>query len=73
LWKAFREYLQALFIAHRTYPVAYNKWIKEQIVNWLGKPDLYQKLLPILSIADIESDEMIRNAKALFELLNNLE
>ena len=48
--KAFREYLQALFITHRRYPIAYNKWIKEQVVNWLGRPDLYQKFLPILSI-----------------------
>jgi len=73
LAKAFREYLQALFITHRTYPIAYNKWIKEQIVNWLGKPRLYQKLLPILSIINIESDEMNRKGEMLLELLDNLE
>ena len=73
LGKAFREYLQALFITHRTYPIAYNKWIKEQIVNWLRKPILYQKLLPILSISNIESDEMNRKGKMLFELLDKME
>jgi predicted nucleotidyltransferase len=73
LGKAFREYLQALFITHRTYPIAYNKWIKEQIVNWLRKPGLYQKLLPILSIINIESDEMNRKGEMLLELLDNLE
>ena len=73
LVKAFHEYLQALFITHRRYPIAYNKWIKEQIVNWLGRPDLYQKYLPVLSISNIESDEMNRKAEMLFELLNNME
>jgi hypothetical protein len=70
--KAFREYLQTLFIAHRMYPIAYNKWIKEQIVNWLGKPGLYQKLLPILTISNMESDEMNGKAEMLFELLEEL-
>lgn len=73
LCKAFREYLQALFITHRTYPIAYNKWIKEQIVNRLRRPSLYQKLLPILSISNIESDEMNRKRELLFELLYNME
>jgi hypothetical protein len=73
LGKAFREYLQALFISHRRYPIAYNKWIKEQVVHWLGKPGLYQKLLPVLTISNIESDEMNRKAEMLFNLLNNME
>jgi hypothetical protein len=71
--KAFREYLQALFITHRRYPIAYNKWIKEQVVNWLGKPGLYQKLLPVLSVSHLESDEMNRKVEILFELLDNME
>jgi hypothetical protein len=71
--KAFREYLQALFITHRRYPIAYNKWIKEQVVNWLGKPGLYQKLLPVLSVRHLESDEMNRKVEILFELLDNME
>ena len=71
--KAFREYLQALFITHRTYPIAYNKWIREQIVNWLGRPGLYQKFLPVLSISNIESDEMNKKAALLFDLLDNME
>jgi hypothetical protein len=72
LYKAFQEYLQILFIANRTYPIAYNKWIKEQIVKWLGRPDLYPKLLPILSVNNIESDEVNGRAKMLRELLNDL-
>src|SRR5664279_4224974 len=53
LYKAFQEYLQTLFIANKTYPIAYNKWIKEQVVKWLNKPELYAKLSPILSVSNI--------------------
>ena len=28
LYKAFQEFLQALFVARRTYPLCYNKWIR---------------------------------------------
>lgn len=70
LCKAFQEYLQTLFIANKTYPVAYNKWIKEQVVKWLNKPELYPKLSPILSISNIESNEINDKTKMLRELLN---
>jgi len=72
LCKAFKEYLQTLFIANKTYPIAYNKWIKEQIVKWLDKPDLYPRLPPILSISNIESHEINDKAEMLRELLSNL-
>jgi hypothetical protein len=72
LCKAFQEFLQALFISHKTYPIAYNKWIKEQIVKWLGMPELYPRLSPILSVSNIESNEINTKANMLRELLNNL-
>ena len=72
LCKAFQEYLQVLFIANKTCPIAYNKWIKEQVVKWLNKPDLYPKLSPILSISNIESNQINDKVKMLRELLNNL-
>ena len=72
LCKAFKEYLQTLFIANKTYPIAYNKWIKEQVVKWLNKPALYPKLSPILSVSNIESNEINDKAIMLGELLNNL-
>lgn len=72
LCKAFQEYLQTIFIANKTYPIAYNKWIKEQVVKWLNKPALYPKLSPILSISNIESDEINDKAKTLRELLNDV-
>lgn len=69
LTEAFRKYLQAVFIAHKTYPIAYNKWIREQIVKWLNKPSLYPKLLPILSVSKIDSNEINEKAAVLRELL----
>jgi hypothetical protein len=72
LYKAFQEYLQTLFIASKTYPIAYNKWIKEQVTKWLNKPDLYPKLPPILSINNIESNEIKDKANDLRRLLNDL-
>lgn len=72
LYKAFQEYLQTLFIANKTYPIAYNKWLNEQVVKWLNKPDLYPKLSPILSVSNIESNEINEKAKMLRELLINV-
>ncbi|MFN8256787.1 MAG: hypothetical protein U0W24_13915 [Bacteroidales bacterium] len=72
LCKAFQEYLQALFIASKTYPIAYNKWIKYQVVNLLNKPELYPKLSPVLSVSNIESNKINDKVKLLRELLNEL-
>lgn len=72
LYKAFQKYLQTLFIANKTYPIAYNKWLKEQVVKWLNKPDLYPKLAPILSVTNIESNEIDEKAKMIRGLLTGL-
>ena len=69
LYKAFQEFLQALFVARRTYPLAYNKWIQEEVSEWLSLPELYKELPPILSIRKIESAELGQKAKALRILL----
>jgi predicted nucleotidyltransferase len=73
LYKAFQEYLQALFIAGKMYPIAYNKWIKEQVVNWLGEPALYSKLSRVISVSNIESNEIYDKARMLRTLLNNVK
>lgn len=72
LFKAFQEYLQTLFISKKVYPIAYNKWIKEQIVKWLNMPDLYPMLPPILSVGNIEGDELVVKASMLRQLLNGV-
>jgi predicted nucleotidyltransferase len=73
LYTAFQKFLQLLFISKRTYPIAYNKWVKHQIVNWLKMPELYLNLLPVISINKIESDEINQKALALGQLLNSIE
>jgi hypothetical protein len=69
LYKGYREFLQALFVAHSTYPIAYNKWIYEQVSEWLKLPDLYAELPRILSISKLDSDEIIGKGKRLGELI----
>jgi predicted nucleotidyltransferase len=69
LYKAFQEFLQALFIAHRTYPIAYNKWIRQQVEELLGQPELYRMLPPILQISQLESRELVEKAQLLSSLV----
>ena len=69
LYHAFGEFLQALFISRRRYPVAYDKWIKEQIVDLLGLPDLYPRLVRLFEISHFESDEIATKARELREMV----
>ena len=69
LYDAFREFLQALFIARRTYPIAYDKWIREQIEEILGLPDLYRQLPRLLEIHHLESQDIADRAASLWRLV----
>jgi predicted nucleotidyltransferase len=69
LYKAFREFLQALLISRRVYPLAYNKWVRLQVAKWLGEPDLYAQLPTILSITHFESAEITKKADDLRRLV----
>jgi predicted nucleotidyltransferase len=69
LYNAYREFLQALFIARRTYPIAYNKWIHEQVVEILDLPELYEQLPRLFEIKQFESYEIADKAKVLENLL----
>jgi hypothetical protein len=70
LYNAYQEFLQALFIARRTYPIAYNKWIREQIVEILGLPELYEQVTHLFEIKIFESTEIADKAKEVQELLD---
>jgi hypothetical protein len=70
LYNALGEFLQALFIARRTYPIAYNKWIHEQIVDILGLPELYAQLPRLLEIKQFESQEIAHKGAILEQLLD---
>lgn len=69
LYKSFQEFLQALFIARRVYPLAYNKWIRMQVEEWLGLPELYRALPPLISVQNIESSDVVDRARDLKGLL----
>lgn len=69
LYNAFQEFLQALFIYRRTYPISYDKWIKEQLVDILKKRKLYSELVRILEINKFESNEITQKSKVLQRLL----
>lgn len=69
LYNAYREFLQALFIARRTYPIAYNKWIREQVEEILGLPELYAQLSHLFEIKQFESYEIADKAKEVEQLL----
>lgn len=70
LYKAFQEFLQALFISKQVYPLAYNKWIQLQVEEWLRLPELYKELPQVISVSNIESEEVILKAKKLNDLLS---
>jgi len=68
LYNTCREFLQALFIS-RTYPIAHNKWIREQIVEILNLPQLYDRLPPLFEIKHFESPEIGEKAREVEQLL----
>lgn len=68
LYQAFQGFLQGLFISRRVYPIAYNKWIREQVEEILGLPQLYAQLPGILEIHDLQSRELIRKGENLRQL-----
>jgi predicted nucleotidyltransferase len=71
LHNAHQEFLQALFIARRTYPIAYNKWVREQVVDILGLPDLYPRLTQLFEIKSFESTQLADKARVLEQLLEH--
>jgi len=70
LYNAYQEFLQALFIARRTYPIAYNKWIHEQVAEILGLPELYEQLTHLFEIRKFESAEIADKAREVEDLLD---
>ena len=66
LYKAQQEFLQGLFIARRVYALAYNKWIREQVVEWLGLPDVFDQLMRLPAVSDEAGQR--RHAQAVRDL-----
>jgi predicted nucleotidyltransferase len=70
LYLSFQKFLQTIFIKHKTYPIAYNKWIKEQVVEILNLPQLYILLPGIIAVNMLETSEIVERAKALRTLVD---
>lgn len=70
LYDASKEFLQALFIRKKIYPIAYDKWVKKQIVETLQLPELYKDFASLYEIHKLESDELVRKSEKLHNLLN---
>jgi hypothetical protein len=66
----FQEFLQALCIARRTYPIAYDKWIREQIEEILGLPELSRELPGMFEYRRFERDELTAKPRTLERLLH---
>lgn len=69
LYNGYRDFLQAIFIGRRTYPIAYNKWVREQLEELLGLPELYDQLRHLFEIKDFASTEIGTKAKEVEQLL----
>ena len=69
LYRAYKEFLQALFIYHSVYPIAYNKWIEEQLVEILQLPALYKELTHLFEIQTFEGNDIERKSEVLYGLL----
>lgn len=72
LYHAFEEFLQALFISRRVYPIAYDKWVREEVVEILGLPEVYQRLPRLLEVQPFEGQRVAENARALEALMQEL-
>jgi len=66
---AFSWFLLALHVKHRTYPISYDKWIREQVVDNLSLPQLYERLPHLFEIHHLESRELEQKASDLRELV----
>lgn len=66
LLEAHRIFLQHIFIQKRKYPIDYAKWLKEQCVQILNMPRLYQELLEVIN-------EIELTKKGIFEKSDLLE
>ena len=70
LYKAYREFIQALFIARRTYPISYTKWIREQLLDRMALPEVYDELPRILEMTRLEGADITHNADRLRRLVD---
>jgi predicted nucleotidyltransferase len=67
-YRAFQGFLLGLHVSRRTYPLAYNKWIREQVAGTLGLPELYEQLPRLFELDRFESRALETKANDLRRL-----
>jgi hypothetical protein len=67
-YRAFQGFLLGLHVSRRTYPLDYNKWIREQLADNLGLPELYERLPHLFELVPFESRALEEKAGELNEL-----
>jgi len=70
LLHASEEYLQALFISRRVYPIAHDKWIREQMVDILDEPTAYERFRSLFALPRFDARSLIQSAETLGTLLD---
>ena len=69
LYRAMQEFLQALFISRKVYPLAYNKWIRYQIEDILGMMAVYVELERWLAFLAMDTNAVVHRAEELKAML----
>jgi hypothetical protein len=70
LLNAMGEYLQALFISRRVYPISYDKWIRFQLETIISEPGIYRQLVELMELKQLESNELSMKAEQLASMLD---
>ena len=68
-YRAFQGFLLGLHVSRRRYPIAYNKWIREQVAENLGLPELYERLPHLFELDRFEGRALEVKARDLRELV----
>jgi hypothetical protein len=69
LCRALGYFLLGLHVSRRSYPISYDKWIREQVAENLGLPELYERLPRLFELRRFESDEVVAKAEDLRALV----
>jgi hypothetical protein len=67
-YRAFQGFLLGLHVSRRTYPLDYNKWIREEVAENLALPELYARLPHLFELVPFESRALEEKAGELGEL-----
>lgn len=70
-YRAFQGFLLGLHLARSTYPIAYNKWIREQVAENLALSELYERLPSLFELDRFESGSLIGKAAELERLVGD--